>query len=414
MNSDDQHRPVAGRSAPQASRRTTPSRQTAAVHFDTPPLNRTEPLGVAIHRGQVFGFSDAETMAESLAAPGEPFVYGRYGNPTVQALERAVADLEGGAAAWAAASGMGAITTTLWSLLSTGDHVVTQSCLYGGTSTVLNDLARRWGVELTVLEKDTPEELAAALRPETRLVVLETIANPTGAVADLPALAAQARAAGVLTVVDNTFATPLLCRPIEHGADIVVHSATKYIGGHADVLGGIAVFAEQAVHDSVWGRAVEYGAVLDPTAAWLLLRGLQTLGVRMQRHCANAQTLAERLAAHPAVTAVHYPGLADHPHHAGAAALLDGGFGGVLSFELLGGREAGRAFIEAVRLATLAPSLGDVKTLVMHPASVSHRKLSAEQLAQAGISEGLVRLSTGIEDAEDLWADIEKALAAAV
>ncbi|GAA3758727.1 methionine-gamma-lyase [Spinactinospora alkalitolerans] len=352
-------------------------------------------------------------MASAFEGPDGPFVYARYGNPTVRALENAVADLEGGAGALAVGSGMGAITSTLWALLRPGDHVVAQNCLYGGTQGVLGDLRERWGVDVTPVAAGDPEQVRAAIRPNTRVLFLETIVNPTGEVVDLPRLAAMAREAGVTTVVDNTFATPLLCRPIEHGADVVVHSATKYLGGHSDVIGGLMVFADAATRLAVQERTAEFGAVLDPFAAWLIVRGLQTLGVRVPRQCASAQVLAERLAGHSAVAAVHYPGLPDHPGHGDARRLLSGGFGGVLSFELAGGLRAGRAFVGAVRLASLAPSLGDVKTLVMHPASTSHRQLSAERLAQAGIAEGLIRVSVGIEDVEDLWADIEQALKAA-
>ncbi|MBB4930282.1 methionine-gamma-lyase [Lipingzhangella halophila] len=380
------------------------------VHPAVPATDGSRPLGPPLYQSHVFGFSDTETMAQALDSSGSPYIYGRYGNPTIDSFETAVADLEGGAAARAAGSGMGTITSTLWSLLSSGDHVVAQNCLYGGTQSYLDDLAERWGIEVTAVDADDAASVRAAIRPNTRVLFLETIANPTGAVADIPRLAAIAREAGVTTVVDNTFATPLLCRPIEHGADIVVHSATKYLGGHADVLGGVAVFADAAMHERVSRASVELGAALDPFAAWLLTRGMQTLGVRVAQQCANAQELAQRLAADSRVAAVYYPGLAAHPGHETARKLLTGGYGGVLAFELTGGRPAGKAFAEAVRLASLAPSLGDVKTLVTHAASVSHRKLSAEQLARAGIGEGLIRVSVGIEDVDDLWEDMRQAL----
>lgn len=380
------------------------------VHPPDPSAEGSDSLGTPLYQSHVFGFSDTGTMADALATPGAPYIYARYGNPTTSAFEAAVADLEGGAAAHAAASGMGAITAVLGSLVRSGDHVVTQNCLYGGTQSYLDDLAERWGVAVTPVDAGDPASVRAAIRPNTRVLFLETIANPTVEVADIPRLAAAAREAGVTTVVDNTFATPLLCRPLEHGADVVVHSATKYLGGHADVLGGVAVFADTDTHERVRRSSVDRGATLDPFAAWLLLRGTQTLGVRVARQCANAQELAERLQADPRIAAVHYPGLAEHPTHEAARTLLTGGYGGMLAFELTGGRDAGRAFAEAVRLASLAPSLGDVKTLVMHAASVSHRKLSAEQLSRAGISEGLIRVSVGIEDADDLWADFHQAL----
>jgi cystathionine beta-lyase/cystathionine gamma-synthase len=386
--------------------------ETRVVHTPVIQPTGSRPLNVPIYQGHMFSFDSADEMAAAFDGPEGAFFYNRLGNPTTRAFEQAVAGLEGGVTALAAASGMGAINAVLMALLKSGDHVIAQSSLYGGTFALFKDLAERWGVEVTyVTGGDDAAEVRAALRPETRLLYLETIANPSTRVADLPALIAEVRGAGVLTVVDNTFATPLLCRPIEHGADVVVHSATKYLGGHADILGGVAVFADQEVYHRVWHHAVELGASADPFAAWLAVRGLATLALRLERQNRNALDLAERLARHPKVAKVFYPGLPDHPQHAVAQRLLDGQGGGVLSFELEGGREAGRTFIESVQLASLTGSLGDVKTLVLHPASTSHRQLDAEALAAADIGEGLVRLAVGIEHADDLWADIEQALA---
>ena len=228
-------------------------------------------------------------------------------------------------------------------------------------------------------------------------------------VGDLPAFLAAGKQAGLVTVVDNTFATPILCRPLDHGADVVLHSATKYLGGHSDVTGGVLVFAEEERYRRAWLHTMELGAAADPFAAWLIIRGIQTLPLRMERHCANAGQLAERLAAHPAVTSVRWPGRADHPDHAVARKFL-AGFGGMLAFDLAGGREAGRSFAKGIRLARLAASLGGVETTLMHPASTSHRQLDADALAAAGIGEGTIRVSVGIEDAGDLWADLSQAL----
>jgi cystathionine beta-lyase/cystathionine gamma-synthase len=384
-------------------------RETRAVHTPIPQPTGSRPLSVPIYQGHLFAFDDADAMAAAFTDPDGDYFYSRLGNPTVRALETAVADLEGGAGALATASGMGAVTAVLLSLLKSGDHVIAQRCLYGGTYAIVNDLATRWGVEVTYVSGDDPEEVRAALRPKTRMLYLETIANPTTQVADLPALISAVEDTGVISVVDNTFASPLLCRPIEHGADIVIHSATKYLGGHADILGGVAVFADARRRREVWDHAVELGASADPFAAWLALRGLQTLPLRIARQCDNALLLAQRIAGHPAVARVDYPGLPSHPGHETAQRILSA-YGGVLAIELAGGRAAGRTFIEAVRLASLTPSLGDVKTLVLHPASTSHRQLDAAALAKAGIGEGTVRLAVGIEHPEDLWADIEQAL----
>ncbi|MEV7277049.1 aminotransferase class I/II-fold pyridoxal phosphate-dependent enzyme [Streptomyces sp. NPDC093111] len=383
--------------------------ETLAVHSPQPEITGSRPLGVPLHQGHVFAFETADAMAEAFHST-DTFLYSRMGNPTVRALETAVARLEGGAAALSYASGMGAINGVLLGLLATGGHIVAQRCLYGGTYALLADLTARWGVDVTYVSGTDPEEVRAALRPETRLLYLETIANPTTRVSDLPALIAVAREAGVPSAVDNTFASPLLCRPIEYGADIVVHSATKYLAGHADVLGGIAVFRDEELYGRVRHYAVEQGATTDPFAAWLTLRGLQTLPLRVERQCANAAGLAARLAAHPAVAAVRHPALAGHPDHEIAARLLPRGGGGVVSVDLTGGREAGRTFVEGVRLASLSASLGDVKTLVMHPASTSHRQLDAAALEAAGIGPGTVRISVGIEHVEDLWTDLEQAL----
>ncbi len=385
--------------------------ESRIVHPPVEEVAGSRSLGVPIHQGHVFAFPDSDALAEAFGGPDRAFLYNRFGNPTIRSLERAVADLEGGSGAIAASSGMGAINTVLLALLRSGDHVIAQESLYGGTFAALADLAARWRVTVTHVRGDDPEAVRAALRPTTRLLYLETVSNPTTRVTDLPALIGVARQAGVLSVVDNTFTTPLLCRPIEHGADIVVHSATKYLGGHSDVLAGLAVFADAELHHRVWEHGVELGASLDPFAAWLTLRGMQTLGLRVRRHCESALDLAGRLAAHSAVTAVRHPGLPGHPDHELARRLLPDGQGGVLSFDLAGGREAARTFVGAVRLASLAPSLGGVHTLVLHPASTSHRQLSDEELATAGIGPGTVRIAVGIEHPEDLWADLDQALA---
>jgi methionine-gamma-lyase len=386
---------------------------TRAVHVANPPMEQgSSPLSVPLVQSSAFAFASADELAGAMAGPDGPYVYSRRGNPTVRALEATLAGLEGGAGAIAFASGMGAISGVLLSRLKPGDRVVAQRCLYGGTYAVLSDLAARYGVHVTYISGDSVAEFERAVAedgPAPRLLVLETIANPTGQVADLPGLLAAARRLGVTSMVDSSLASPVLCRPIELGADVVVHSTTKYLSGHSDVLGGAAVFADDALRQAVWPRTVELGACADPFAAWLTLRGIPTLPLRMRQHCANAAVLAERLAARDDVVAVHYPWLAGHPSYATARAVLAGG-GGLLSFELAGGREAGRAFIERVRVARLALSLGGVESLVTHPASTSHRELDADALAAAGIGAGLVRMSVGIEAVEDLWDDIEQAL----
>jgi cystathionine beta-lyase/cystathionine gamma-synthase len=382
---------------------------TRAVHGVRPPAGAEPPLAMPIWQTSTFSFDDAEHYAHTLRQPREGFVYTRYENPTSAALEATVAELEGAAQGMATASGMGAISAVLLSLAGAGDHLVAQRALYGGTYSLLTTVAARLGIEVSLVDVADLAGVEAALRPTTRALYAETIANPTMAVADLPALAKLAGAAGVPLVVDNTVASPYLCRPVEHGAAVVVHSATKYLGGHNDVVGGLALFADAELHNRAWHTMIDLGASADPFASWLVLRGVKTLALRMRCHSANAAALSELLAGHPKVTGVHWPGLPAHPSHEVAARVLDG-FGGFLSFDLAGGRDAGRRFIEATRLAKLAPSLGGPETLVSHPASTTHRQLDAAALAAAGIGSGMVRVSCGLEDAEDLIADFTDAL----
>ncbi len=382
---------------------------TRAIHAGRLPLPAEPPLAAPIWQTSTFVFDDAEHYAHTLHQPREGYVYTRYENPTTAALEATVANLEGAAEGLATASGMGAIATVLLSLAGAGDHVVAQRDLYGGTYSLLAHTAPRFGIEVSFVDAGDPDAVRAALRPTTRAVYAETVANPTLTVADLPALAEAAGQRGLPLVVDNTVATPYLCRPIEHGAAVVVHSATKYLGGHSDVVGGLALFAEPERHDAAWRAMIELGASPDPFAAWLVLRGVKTLALRMRAHGANARVLAELLDAHPKVARVHWPGLPGHPTARLAAKLLDGD-PGMLSFDLEGGRAAGRRFIEATRVAKLAPSLGTVETLVSHPASTTHRQFSPEALAAAGIGEGMVRVSVGLEDADDLAEDFTRAL----
>jgi len=382
---------------------------TRAVHGAGVPVPAELPLAVPIWQTSAFAFDDADRYAHALRQPREGFVYTRYENPTTWALEATVAGLEAAAQGMATASGMGAIATVLLCLAAAGDHLVVQRDLYGGTFSLLSSVAARLGIVATFVDATDPGSVRAALRPTTRAVYVETIANPTMAVADLPALAEVAGAAGIPLVVDNTVASPYLCRPIEHGAAVVVHSATKYLGGHSDVVGGLALFADAGLHDRAWRTMIDLGASPDPFAAWLVLRGVKTLPLRMERHTGNAGALAGLLAAHPKVERVYWPGLPGHPSHDVAARLLDG-YGGLLSFDLAGGRQAGRRFIEATSVARLAPSLGGPETLVSHPASTTHRQLDAVALASAGIGEGMVRVSAGLEDADDLLEDFTRAL----
>jgi cystathionine beta-lyase/cystathionine gamma-synthase len=381
---------------------------TLAVHA-TARLPESTPAAVPLYQTSMFTFTDLDAFADAWSRPDGPKTYSRLRNPTTQALEEALAALEGGAAAMATASGMGAISTVVLSLLRTGDHVIVQRGLYGGTLALLRDLAERWGLGLSVVDVDDPGALAAARTPATRMLYLETITNPMGQVSDLPALARWARREGLLCVVDNTFASPVLCQPLRHGADVVIHSTTKYIGGHSDVVGGVVVVADPGLYRLLWDRGTEIGASADPFAAWLTLRGLATLPLRIRRQSATARVLAHRLARHDRVLAVHWPGLPSHRSHDRAAALLSG-FGGVFAFDLAGGLDAARSFTKRIALAALAPSLGGVTTTVLSPRSTSHSRLSAAELAGAGLTDGTLRVSVGLEDPDDLWADFAQAL----
>ncbi|CAM3789638.1 PLP-dependent aspartate aminotransferase family protein [Kibdelosporangium persicum] len=361
-------------------------------------------MAVPLYQTANFVFDGPQQVAEAMTTPGQ-FVYSGYSNPTNRALEEAMAELEGGVNALVTASGTGAINAVLHATLRHGDHVIAQKALYGGTVAVFNDLIERCNVAVTYIEGVDSAEVTAAIRPTTKLLYLETIANPIGHVPDLPALAAEARRHGVVTVVDNTFATPLLCRPIEHGADVVVHSATKYLGGHHDVVGGVAVFANDDLHLRAWQHAVKLGVIADPFAAWLIIRGLKTLPLRLSRQCSTAGLLAERMAAHPAVSAVHFPGLPSHPSHDRATKLLSG-YGATFAMEI----PFAQRFMGDLALILNAPSLGGTETIVMHPATTSHRHLDAEALQQAGVSQDMVRIAVGVEHPEDLWDDIDQAL----
>jgi len=383
--------------------------ETRVVRVAAPPVLGSRPVGVPLYQNALFSFDDPEELAASVTGPNGAFAYSGYTNPTVRALEDVLTDLEGGAASLATSSGMAAINTVLLSRLRQGDHVIAQRALYGATVAMLGDFERRFGIETTYIEGNDAEELRRVLRPNSRMLLLETIANPLGQVPDLPALTEVAAGAGLITVVDNTLATPLLCQPLRAGADIVVHSTTKYLAGHNDVVGGVVVFADTEVYREVWGYATKLGTIADPYSAWLIIRGLQTAPLRIQRACDNAAILAERLARHPAVRAVHYPGLAGHPSHEIAARVLSG-FGGTLAFDLAGGA---RTFMTNLELIPIAGSLGGVRTFAMHPATSTHRHLTADQLAPIGIGQNTVRLAVGIEHPDDLWADLDHALTGA-
>lgn len=383
---------------------------TRAIHAGYDPADEHGALTPPVHLTSTFAFESAEAGGEMFAGTREGHFYSRISNPTTDLLERRLASLEGAEAAVATASGMGAITAVLWSFLRSGDEVITDQTLYGCTFAFLRDGLTRFGVTVRQVDMTRPEALAAAISDRTRIVYFETPANPNMRLVDIAAISRVAHQAGAKVVVDNTYATPLLTRPLALGADVVVHSATKYLGGHGDLVGGIAAGGvEDMTRVRLVGVKDMTGAVMSPFTAFLVLRGLKTLALRMARHGQSAQAVAGWLEAHPAVARVFYPGLPSFPQRDLAARQMAGG-GGMIAFELKGGHAAGVAMMNRLTMIRRAVSLGDAETLIQHPASMTHSPYTLQERAAAGIGEGLVRLSVGLEDVADILADLELAL----
>ena len=423
--------------------------RTRALHAGGTPDAEHGARSVPIYQTSSFVFKDADDAANLFALQKYGNIYSRIGNPTVAALEERIASLEGGIGAVATSSGMAAEFITFAALCGQGDHVVASSQLYGGTVTQLDVTLRRFGVETTFVPGTDPADYKAAITEHTKAVYTELVANPSGEIADLEGLAAVAHEAGVPLIVDATLNTPYLCRPFEHGADIVIHSITKFLGGHGNTLGGVVVESGRfdwgngkfpAMTEPVpsynnvtwWGNFGEYGfltklrseqlrdigASLTPQAAWNLLQGVETLPQRMDAHVANAQEVVQWLATDPRISYVNYAGLEDHPHHERAQKYLPHGIGSVFAFGVAGtdelsGREVGARFIGSLQLASHLANIGDARTLVLHPASTTHQQLSSEQLAAGGVKEDLIRISVGLEDTADILWDLDQALSAA-
>jgi methionine-gamma-lyase len=385
-------------------------RHSKAIHGGLESEKHQGAVSVPIYQTSTFAFPTAEEGAARFAGTSRGPIYTRLGNPTVAALEECVARLEGGCGAIGTATGMAAVTTVFLALLKQGDHVVGTHPLYGPSRGLLEKYFSRLGVASSFVAAPDAAGLGAAIRPETRMVFVETPANPNLDLVDLDAAAAAAHKGGVPLVVDNTFASPHLQRPIEHGADIVLHSMTKSLNGHSDVVAGIVVAREPKHLVALTDVARSFGLTMDPHQAWLVLRGIRSLGMRVERAQANALTLAAWLESHPAIEWLRYPGLPSHPQYELAKRQMDGP-GSVISFELRGGVEAGRLLMDSVRVITLAVSLGGIESLIEHPASMTHSKVAADEQLRQGITPGLVRLAVGCEDVEDLRADLEQALA---
>ena len=417
--------------------------ETLAIHAGQIPDSSTGARALPIYQTTSFVFDSAEHAASLFNLQTFGNVYSRLSNPTVAALEERVAALECGRAAVASASGMAAEAMALMTILQQGDHVVAAGALYGGTVTMLAVNLKKFGIETTFVDASKPEAFAAALRPNTRAVFAESLGNPSLVVLDIAAVAEVAHAHGVPLVIDNTVPSPYLCNPLALGADVVVHSATKYLAGHGTTLGGVLVESGRFPWDngkfpgmtepSAGYHGVKfyetfgdfgftmrarmetlrvYGAALQPMAAWQILQGVETLPLRMDRHCSNALAVAEFLRAHPKVSWVNYPGLADHPQHALMQKQMKGA-SGLLAFGVNGGLEAGVRFIEAAHFMSHLANIGDTRTLIIHPASTTHRQLDEAQQLAAGVPPDMIRISVGLEHIDDILWDIDQALAAA-
>lgn len=390
--------------------KTRPGFATRAIHHGYDPLDYDGALNPPVFLSSTFAFDRIETGSERFAGKAEGFIYSRVGNPTVAILESRLAELEQGEAALATSSGMGALTAVLWTLLSSGDVIVADKTLYGCTFSLLAHQIDRFGVKVRFADLTDPSNLREALCAKTRMVLTETPSNPNMRIVDIAASAEICRQAGALLVVDNTYCTPYLQRPLELGAHIVTHSATKYLGGHGDLLAG-AVIASKEIIDRLRFVGIKElnGACISAFDAFLVLRGLKTLNLRMERHSATAERLAHELERHPAVERVYHPGLDSHPQKALASRQMHA-MGGMIALELADGLSAGQAFMNSVRLATRAVSLGDAETLIQHPASMTHATYDPDERARHGFTDGLIRISVGLEDYEDLCADLLGAL----
>ncbi|SCH81865.1 MULTISPECIES: methionine gamma-lyase [unclassified Romboutsia] len=384
---------------------------TQAIHGGHKKDPVSGALTTPIYQTSTFVFDSAEQGGRRFALEEDGFIYSRLGNPTNMQLEEKIALLEKGEACVSTASGMGAITSTLWSALKAGDHMVASKTLYGCTYALLNHGMSRYGVDVTFVDATDLDEVKAAMRENTKVVYLETPANPDLKLIDIESVSKIAHEVeGCMVVVDNTFCTPYIQRPLEFGADVVVHSATKYLNGHGDVLAGFVVGKQEFINQvRLFGIKDMTGAVLSAFDAYLIIRGMKTLQVRMDRHTKNAKEVAKFLESHTNVEKVNYPGLESFPQYELAQKQMDMP-GGMIAFEVKGGLEAGKKLLNSLELCTLAVSLGDCETLIQHPASMTHSPYTPEERAEAGISEGLIRISVGLEDPEDIIADLKQGL----
>ncbi len=383
--------------------------ETNIVHGGVHHDEKTGAHVPPIYMTSTFVFKDVDHGARLFKQEEEGYIYTRLGNPTINLLAQKMALLESAEAGLAFASGMAAIFATVLTVCKNGEHILCDKVIYGGTYALFQNVLPRIGITTTFVDTTDEKEIESTIQPKTKMILIESPANPTLKINDIAKIAGIAHKHKILLCVDNTFATPYLQRPIELGADIVLHSATKYLGGHGDLIGGIVVGKKDLIKVMGDGIAKDVGGCISPVNAWLILRGLRTLAVRMERHCENAMAIARFLKSHPKVEKVYYPGLEDHPGHNIAKKQMRA-FGGMLGFDLKGGKEAGKILMNSIKLFTLAVSLGDTDTLIEHPASMTHSTYTEEELVKAGINPGFVRMSVGIENVDDLIADLEQAL----
>lgn len=382
---------------------------TACIHAGQEPDGLFGGVSVPIFQSSTFAFQNAQEGADRFSGKDSGYKYTRIGNPTTKALEDCIAKLEGGVSGLATSTGMSAISTVFMTFLSAGAHVVSTGSVYGPTRTLLVDELSRFGVEATFVDSSVTEEVRKAIRPETKLIYIETPANPTLAITDIEACAKIAQEAGIPLVVDNTFCSPVLQKPLALGADIVLHSMSKFINGHSDIVAGMLVSNNQELMTKMHKVLCQMGGTIDPHQAWLVLRGVKTLALRVRAAQANAEKLAPELEKHPKVEWVKYPGLPSHPQYELAKKQMDGP-GAMISFGVKGGVEAGRTVMNSVKISTLAVSLGGIESLIQHPASMTHAGMGSKARAEAGITDGLVRFSIGCEDYEDIKNDLWQAL----
>ncbi len=387
------------------------STATKAIHAGEQSTTEASPLVPPIYQNSTFRFETADECDAAFSDDSKGYIYTRWGNPTQSVLEAKIAMLEGSEAALATASGMAAVSSALLTLLQHGDHIIAMDSLYSASYNLLNEDLRRMGIETTFVDTEDLSKIERAIQPNTKVIYIESPANPTLKLVDLRACAEIARTHNATSVIDNTFATPCGQQPIALGINIVLHSMTKYFSGHGTVVAGAIASSKEFINLAKKKVLRNFGGIISPFNAWLTLQGIATLPLRFERHCENAQRIAIFLEKHPAIAWVRYPGLPSHPQHALAKRQMQS-FGGMISFELKDGQQAGKRLLNRIQICSLAVSLGDVRTLICHPASTTHSKVPSEYRVRSGITDGLVRLSVGLEDAADIITDLDRALGA--